>query len=223
MTDHSQTVVLDPPGKATASVIWLHGLGADGNDFVPIVQELGLLERGLRFVLPHAPVVPVTINGGMAMHSWYDIRSPEFGTQEDAAGIERSAAVVCALLDQEQARGIPSQRLILAGFSQGGAVALHAALRRDQRLGGVIALSTYLPLAGTLDSELSPQAAGLPVFMAHGRFDPLIPPALAAAGRDRLMAAGLAVEWHDYPVEHGVDPDEVRDIAAWLERILELD
>lgn len=223
MTDHRQTVVLDPPGSPAASVIWLHGLGADGNDFVPIVHQLGLRERGVRFVLPHAPVCPVTINGGMAMRSWYDILSPEFGTREDAAGIQQSAAALTTLIEQEQAHGIAADRIVLAGFSQGGAVVLHTALRRCQPLAGVIALSTYLPLVDTLDTELSPRAAGLPVFMAHGRFDPLIPAALAGAGRDWLKARGVPVEWHDYPVEHGVDPDEVDDLRGWLERTLQLD
>jgi len=202
------------PRDARASVIWLHGLGADGHDFEPIVDELGLPE--LRFVFPHAPVIPVTINGGMPMRAWFDIVGLAPGSPQDAAGIRRSAAAVSALIDAETARGIASERIVLAGFSQGGAVALHAALRDARPLAGVIALSTFLPLAETLAAEKSGANARIPIFMAHGDADAVIPIQMAEQSRELLEREGYDVEWHRYPIAHTVSLDEVRDIARWL-------
>lgn len=209
-------VEIDPsaPG-APASVIWLHGLGADGHDFEPIVPELGL-RVPVRFVFPHAPVRPVTINGGMAMRAWYDILGFDAKAKEDAAGIRASAAAVTGLIDREIERGMSSQRIVLAGFSQGGAIALHTALREPRALAGVLALSTYLPLASTVASERSAANAGVPIFMAHGTDDSVLPLALAEFSRRTLEALGYAIEWHAYSMAHSVCLEEVSAVGAWL-------
>jgi phospholipase/carboxylesterase len=202
----------EPPSLA---VIWLHGLGADGHDFEPIVPELGL-RIPVRFVFPHAPVRPVTINGGMAMRAWYDILGFDRQAAEDAGGIRASAAAVTALIDRELARGMASDRIVLAGFSQGGAIALHTALREPRPLAGVLALSTYLPLAATLAAERSAANSGLPIFMAHGTADTVLPLTLAESARRTLGALGYEVEWHAYPMPHSVCMEEVSAIGAWL-------
>jgi phospholipase/carboxylesterase len=202
----------EPPDLA---VIWLHGLGADGHDFEPIVPELGL-RIPVRFIFPHAPVRPVTINGGMAMRAWYDILGFDRQAREDADGIRASAAAVTALIDRELARGLRSDRIVLAGFSQGGAIALQTALREPRPLAGVLALSTYLPLAATLAAERSAANARLPIFMAHGTADTVLPLALAESSRRTLGALGYEVEWHAYPMAHSVCLEEVSAIGAWL-------
>ena len=201
--------------KPRLAVLWLHGLGADGHDFEPIVPELGL-GVPVRFVFPHAPVRPVTINGGMAMRAWYDILGFDRRAREDAAGIRASAAAVTELVDREIERGMSSDRIVLAGFSQGGAIALHTALREPRPLGGVLALSTYLPLAATLASERSAVNARLPLFMAHGTDDGVLPLQLAETARGALEALGYAVEWHAYPMAHSVCMEEIGAIGAWL-------
>jgi len=201
--------------KPRLAVLWLHGLGADGHDFEPIVPELGL-SVPVRFVFPHAPVRPVTINGGMAMRAWYDILGFDRRAREDAAGIRASAAAVTELVDREIERGMSSDRIVLAGFSQGGAIALHTALREPRPLGGVLALSTYLPLAATLASERSAVNARLPLFMAHGTDDGVLPLQLAETARGALEALGYAVEWHAYPMAHSVCMEEIGAIGAWL-------
>jgi phospholipase/carboxylesterase len=201
----------DPPELV---VIWLHGLGADGRDFEPIVPELGL-GFGARFVFPHAPIRAVTINNGMRMRAWYDILG--FGdAPEDGAGIRASAAAVTRLVEGEIDRGMPANRVVVAGFSQGGAIALQLALRSPRRLAGVLALSTYLPLAGSLAREKSAASADLPIFMAHGSGDPLIPLALAEQSRQRLEHEGYAVDWHVYPMPHSVCLPEIEAIGRWL-------
>jgi len=202
------------PRDARAAVIWLHGLGADGHDFEPIVDELGFAE--LRFVFPHAPVMPVTINGSLPMRAWFDIVGLGLDSPQDEAGIRRSAAAVSALIDAETARGISSEQIVLAGFSQGGAIALHAALRETRPLAGVIALSTFLPLAHTLAAEKSGANARIPIFMAHGDADSVIPIRMAEISRELLEREGYDVEWHRYPIAHTVSLDEVRAIARWL-------
>jgi phospholipase/carboxylesterase len=196
-------------------IIWLHGLGADGHDFEPIVPELGLAFPA-RFVFPHAPVRPVTINQGMAMRAWYDIYG--FGREhgEDAAGIRASAAALGALVDRELARGLRAEQIVLAGFSQGGAVALHAGLREPRALGGIVALSTYLPLAETLAAERSAANANVPILMAHGSADPVVPIALAERSRVALERAGYAVDWRVYPMVHSVCAEEIAAIAGFL-------
>src|SRR5687768_10743727 len=201
--------------KPRLTVVWLHGLGADGHDFEPIVPELAL-SFAVRFVFPNAPVRPVTINGGMAMRAWYDILGFSAQAKEDSAGIRASAAAVSELVDREIERGMPSDRIVLAGFSQGGAIALHTALRSPKPLSGVLALSTYLPLAATLASERSAANAGIPLFMAHGTDDNVLPLALAESSRSVLEGLGYAVEWHAYAMAHSVCMEEVRAIGTWL-------
>ncbi len=200
------------------AVIWLHGLGADGHDFEPIVPELVRRQwPALRFVFPHAPVQPVTINGGVRMRSWYDILGADLNAQQDEAGIRTSAAFVDTLIEREITRGIPSERILLAGFSQGGAIVLTAGLRQKHRLAGVIALSTYLPLAWTLEAEAAPANRKTPIFMAHGAMDPVIPMPRALASRDALTALGYAVEWHAYPMPHSVCAEEIHGLANWMQ------
>ena len=203
-----------------AAVIWLHGLGADGSDFEPIVPELGLpASLPVRFIFPNAPQRPVTINNGMRMPAWYDILQMG-GGREDEAGIRESQAFVESLVDRETQRGIPRGKIVLAGFSQGGAIVLQAGLRHPERLAGVMALSTYLPLSATLEKEHVAANRALPLFMAHGRFDGMIPLDRAALSRDAMQALGYKVEWHEYPMQHSVCPQEIADIAAFLLRIL---
>lgn len=211
-------VELEPrDGPAERAILWLHGLGADGNDFVPIVPELGLDPAlRVRFVFPHAPAIPVTINMGMVMRAWYDITDLDLGRRHDADGVRRSASAVAQLIAREEARGIPAERIVLAGFSQGGAIALHEGLRHPKRLAGIVALSTYLVLEATLGEEASPANAALPIFQAHGTHDPMVPVAAGERARDRLVASGHDVEWHAYPMEHQVCGPEISDLGAWL-------
>ena len=199
------------------TVLWLHGLGADGHDFAPIVPELVRRDwPPLRFVFPHAPQRAVTINGGMRMRAWYDIRNVDFANRADEAGIAESVAQVQALIDREAERGVPASRLVLAGFSQGGAVTLAAGLRRAQPLAGLVALSTYLPMHERAAALATPQARAQPVFMAHGLQDPVIPFAAGEYSARALAALGFAVEWHRYPMPHSVCAEEVRDLGDWL-------
>src|SRR5439155_1179674 len=222
LTSLLPTLELETGRPSTASVIWLHGLGADGHDFEPIVPELDLPDApAVRFVFPHAPTQPVTINGGAVMRAWYDVYALEGVRREDAAGIRASQASVEELIAREKARGIPAARLVLAGFSQGGAIALHTGLRHPERLPGIMALSTYLPLASSLAAEASAANRGVPIFMAHGLYDPLIPIERAQMSRKLLESAGYRVEWHEYPMEHSVCAEEIADVSAWLQRALE--
>jgi phospholipase/carboxylesterase len=198
-------------------VLWLHGLGADGNDFAPIVPQLLNPEwPSLRFVFPHAPQRQVTINGGMRMRAWYDIRSMSIDQRADEQGVRESIAQLEALIAREGERGIPPSRIILAGFSQGGAIVLSAALRRQQAVGGVMALSTYLPLAAQTPAEATAAGRSTPVFMAHGQVDPVVTLALGERSRDALRAMGVPVQWQTYPMPHAVCPDEIDDIRQWL-------
>lgn len=202
------------------SVIWLHGLGASGHDFEPIVPALELLNRpGIRFLFPHAPVRPITINGGAAMRAWYDITSADFESrQQDRAGIIESAQAVDALIDNEISRGIPASQVILAGFSQGGAIALYNGLVSEHRVGGILALSTYLPIASEVVPHIGEAQQKMPVFMAHGQHDEVIRLAVAEQSRATLQASGMAIEWHSYPIAHSVSAEEVVDIAQWFKR-----
>jgi len=210
-------VEIPPKTEARASVIWLHGLGADGHDFVDIIPELKLpADLGVRFVFPHAPYQPVTINGGMVMRAWYDILGPDRSWGEDEEGIRKSGQTLEALIEREISRGIPANRIALAGFSQGGAIALHAGLRYSQPLAGILALSTYLPLADTVAGERHNANMRTPIFMAHGTADAIIDIALARHSRDILMKLGYNVDWRDYSMAHSVCMDEVRDIGDWL-------
>jgi phospholipase/carboxylesterase len=208
-------IQIETGSQPQAAVIWLHGLGADGHDFEPIVPELRLA-KPVRFVFPHAPVRAVTINQGMRMRAWYDILQLG-GGPEDEAGLRASQKLTEELI---RAQAMPAERIVLAGFSQGGAIALLAGLRYGERLAGIMALSTYLPLAGTLAAERAPANADVPIFMAHGQYDDLIPLQRAQASRERLEKLGYAVEWHDYPMPHSVCAPEVADISAFLARVL---
>lgn len=211
-------VQIDPPGgKARASVVWLHGLGADGHDFESIVPHLGLdPDLGVRFVFPHAPAIAVTLNHGMVMPAWYDIAELDLRRRHDEAGVRRSAAQIRALLGRENNRGVPSERIVLAGFSQGGAVALFEGLRHPRRLAGILALSTYLVCEDALLAEAAPANADTPIFQAHGSFDPMVTLDRGEAARDRLLALGYAVHWESYPMEHQVCMEEIEAVGAWL-------
>ena len=212
--DSDAAVTLDADG-ATATVIWLHGLGADGHDFVPMVPELAL-RTPTRFVFPHARIRPVTINNGYPMRAWYDIRSLTTHGRGDAAGIAESVAIVHGLIDAQIAAGIAPSRIIVAGFSQGGAIALHAGLSAGTRLGGLIAASTYLPLAAQLEPKLTAANRDLPVFQCHGIHDNVVAPELGREAYDWLLARHYPVVWHDYPMAHEVCAGEITDIARWL-------
>ena len=204
-----------------ASVVLMHGLGADGNDFVPICNELDLGDVGpVRFVFPNAPVMPVTVNTGMAMPAWYDIFDLTSARREDEAGLRRSMASIEQLLAREKSRGVPANRIVLAGFSQGCAMALMTGLRHAERLAGIAALSGYLPLADSTAAEQSAVNHGLPIFQAHGERDAVIPIARAIGSRDALVALGYSVEWHAYPMEHSVCLEEIADLGAWLQQVL---
>ena len=209
----------------TASVIWMHGLGADGYDFVPVVKELDPntlpgLAGGVRFVFPHAPIRPVTINNGMRMRAWYDIRMVDLGRQEDEAGLRQSQAECEALIAREVARGTPARRIVLAGFSQGGAVTLQTGLRHAEPLAGLMILSSYLPLAARVAEEAVPANLATPVFMAHGSDDPVVALERAVASKAQLESHGYGIEWKQYPMEHSLCLEEIADIRAWLGRVL---
>ena len=215
----TETVEIETGTNPTGSVIWLHGLGADGHDFEPIVPELRLPEGlALRFVFPHAPVRPVTLNGGMAMRAWYDIVSLDRGGPVDSAGIGESTATLEALIAREEQRGIEPQRIVVAGFSQGGAIAINTVLRSGKKLAGLMGLSTWLALSDALQGDAV--EASIPVFMAHGQFDPMIPMQYGRSSADALAKAGFDVEWHDYPMAHAVCPQEIDDIRTWLLGVL---
>jgi phospholipase/carboxylesterase len=208
-------ITLEPEGAARASVIWLHGLGADGGDFVPIVGELAL-PIPIRWVFPHAPLRPVTVNAGYVMRAWYDIRSFTPDGRADAAGLAESVRRVDAYLDAEIAHGVPAARIVLAGFSQGGAVALAAGLRYPARLAGVLALSCYLPFSARLAAEKSAANQDVPLLMCHGLWDPVVPVGMGQEARDALRAEDYRVEWHEYPMQHEVCTEELGEIGRWL-------
>jgi phospholipase/carboxylesterase len=217
-------VEVETGAKPVGSVIWLHGLGADGHDFEPVVPELRLPDSlPLRFVFPHAPVRPVTVNGGMEMRAWYDIISLDKEGPADDAGIRESSALLDELIEQEQQRGTSSSKIVVAGFSQGGAIALHNVLRSSSKFGGLLALSTYLPLMDMIESEVVERSGtvdnSLPVFMGHGTFDPMVPYAGGRASADVLEKLGYKVEWHEYPMAHAVCPEEITDISNWLRTV----
>ncbi|MDD2882669.1 MAG: dienelactone hydrolase family protein [Rhodoferax sp.] len=217
MTPVLPHVQIETTSNPTAAVIWLHGLGADGHDFAGLVPELDLSGcPGIRFIFPHAPSMPVTVNGGYVMPAWYDIRGADLLSQQDEAGIRTSERAIQALIAREVARGIPTERIVLAGFSQGCAMALHTGLRYPQRLAGIVALSGYLPLAQTFAAERAEANAKTPIFMAHGSQDPVVIPARGEASRELLSDLGYAVQWHSYPMPHSVHPREIADISAFL-------
>jgi len=214
-------IQIETAPNPTAAVIWLHGLGADGNDFAALVPELDLSGcPAIRFIFPHAPSMPVTINGGYVMPAWYDIRGTDLTSRQDETGIRASEQAIAALLKREIARGIPAKNIVLAGFSQGCAMALHTGLRFPQALAGIVALSGYLPLAEHFAGERAPANAHTPIFMAHGNQDPVVDPARGAASRDLLTRLGYPVQWRSYPMPHSVHPHEVADISVFLTRVL---
>jgi phospholipase/carboxylesterase len=216
-----EAIEIETTAAPGAAIIWMHGLGADGHDFVDVVPELNLPARpGVRFVFPHAPMRPVTINGGYVMRAWYDIRDDGGARREDPAGVRASQKSIEALIQRERERGVPAQSIVIAGFSQGGAMALQAGLRHGERLAGIMALSCSLPLADTLAAEAAPANRDVPIFMAHGTHDPMIPMARALRARETLAGLGYRVEWHEYAMPHSVSLEEIRDIAAWLGTVL---
>ena len=219
-----ETIEIETAPNPTATVIWMHGLGADGNDFAPMVPELRLGSApAIRFIFPHAPMIPVTINNGYVMRAWYDV-SPgdlESGTKRaDEKGVRKSQAEIGQLIAREVGRGIRANKIVIAGFSQGGAIALHTGLRHAAPLAGIMALSTYLPAPHTLPAEAAAANRDIALFYAHGSDDQVIPIAMAETSRQSLSAAGYAVEWHEYPMQHSVCLEEIRDISAWLQTVL---
>ncbi|MDB5795142.1 MAG: carboxylesterase protein [Noviherbaspirillum sp.] len=221
MADLLESIQIETAPNPTASVIWLHGLGADGADFVPIVRELDLSGcPGIRFIFPHAPTMPVTINNGYVMRAWYDILGMDLVKREDEAGLRKSQQAVEKLIAQEKSRGIAADRIVLAGFSQGCAMTLQTGLRHPEKLAGLLCLSGYLPIHTTVEAERHPENQGTPIFMAHGRTDSVVPIDRAQRSRDLLNAHGYQVEWHEYMMPHSVCAEEVADISAWLRRVL---
>ncbi len=221
MTDVLPNIEIETAPNPSVSIIWMHGLGADGNDFVPMVKELDLSGLpGIRFIFPHAPTMPVTINGGYVMRAWYDIKETDLGRSEDEAGLRASQLQVEAFIAREQARGIPAGRIILAGFSQGCAMTLQTGLRQKEKLAGLMCLSGYVPLADKVSNERAHESVATPIFMVHGRMDPVIPISRAVASRDLLNALGYQVEWHEYMMQHSLCAEEVDHISAWLKRVL---
>ena len=217
-------IEINPPGKPEACIIWLHGLGADGHDFEPIIPQLEIVEQhAVRVVLPHAPSRAVTINNGAVMPAWYDILlAADFGRAQDSEGIRESERRLHALIEREIANGVDAGRILLAGFSQGGAVVLHTGLRYSQPLAGILALSAYLPLADTLQQEAAEANRAIPVMMAHGTGDTVVPLALAEQSCAELEQQGYSVDWHTYPMQHAVCPEEIGDIREWMLKVLKV-
>jgi len=224
MAELLETIETETAPNPAAAVIWMHGLGADGNDFAPIVPELDLGGLpGVRFIFPHAPMRPVTINNGYVMRAWYDVSFGDLegkSRQADEQGVRESQAAIDKLIEREHQRGIASRRIVIAGFSQGGAIALQTGLRYSERLAGVMALSTYLPLASSVPSEASAQNRDVPIFFTHGTYDPVIALPMATLSRDKLRELGYQVEWHEYPMQHSVCAEEIAHIGAWLQGVL---
>lgn len=224
MSEYLETIEIETAPNPTATVIWMHGLGADGNDFAPMVPELRLGSApAIRFVFPHAPMIPVTINNGYVMRAWYDISYGDLegkSRQADEKGVRASQAEIEKLIAREVGRGIRANKIVIAGFSQGGAIALHTGLRHAAPLAGIMALSTYLPAPHTLPAEAAAANRDIALFYAHGSDDQVIPIAMAETSRQTLNAAGYAVDWHEYPMQHSVCLEEIRDISAWLQTVL---
>jgi len=209
--------------STNASVIWLHGLGANGHDFSPIVPELGINQEHLRFIFPHAPEQAVTVNNGYVMPAWYDIKSADILADEDLKGTQQSQQYLYELIEAEHHKGVAYDRIIVAGFSQGGAIALYAGLRFSQKLAGIMALSCYLPLADTTQGERANNNIETPIFMAHGLSDPIVPLQAGIQSRQQLAELDYSIAWHDYPMEHSVCPEEITDIGGWIKQVLNLD
>jgi phospholipase/carboxylesterase len=219
----NNAVVIEPNNIHRSSVIWLHGLGADGYDFQPVISGFKLPEsHGIRFIFPHAPKRAITINDGMVMRAWYDVKHPDLMQEEDIDSINESAAILNKYIDQEIEEGIPSEKIVIAGFSQGGAIALHAGLHCSLKLCGLLALSTYLPIADRFALKQDNVNSQTPIMMLHGKFDPVIPIHQGQSSRDMLQNAGYSISWHEYPMQHAVCSQEIDDISEWLqERLLQ--
>lgn len=223
MNELLTTIEIETNSSPQYAIIWMHGLGADGNDFVPIINELALPEGfAVRFIFPHAPERPVTINNGYVMKAWYDISHADIGTNHDEVGIRESQCAIDALIQQQITLGISSEKIFLAGFSQGGAMALHTGLRQQNKLAGILALSCYLPLSDALTEEAHAANANIPIFMAHGIHDAVIPQSSAISSREQLLAQHYQVEWHEYEMAHSVCQEEIADISGWLQRMIKL-
>jgi len=220
MSETLPAIEIETKPKPSHTVIWLHGLGADGNDFVPVVKELKLPPLGIRFVFPHAPMRPVTINGGFVMRAWYDIAYQELAFKEDERGLRESQKLIEELIVRENTRSIPSSRIVLAGFSQGGVLALQTGLRQSKLLAGLMALSSYLPMSPMIEVERNAASNSVPIFMGHGITDNIVPLALGRMSRDTLIKLGYEVEWHQYTMPHSVCPEELADIGVWLKRVV---
>ena len=220
MAEQLQTIEIETRPKPSHSVIWLHGLGADGNDFVPIVQELKLPPLGIRFVFPHAPMRAVTINGGFVMRAWYDIAYQDLVIKEDEPGLRQSQRMIEELIAKEETRGVPANRIVIAGFSQGGVISLQTGLRQAKHLAGIMSLSAYLPLKQKIETERNAASQNVPIFQAHGIADNIVPLPLGVASRDQLLKLGYDVDWHQYPMPHSVCAEELEDISEWLKRVL---
>jgi len=197
-------------------IIWMHGLGADGHDFESVVPQFNIADLPIKFVFPHAPKIAVTINGGMVMRAWYDIKVMDIGKHADKQGVLESEKLVHQLIDEQIALGFKHQQIILAGFSQGGAMSLHVSTGLNKKIAGIIALSSYLPIPEQLKTEKNPNNLKTPIFMAHGTQDPVVPFVLGQASRDALLEAGYTIDWHQYPIQHGVSIDEIMDIKQWI-------
>lgn len=221
MSTELECIEIGTSATPNHSVIWLHGLGADGNDFAPIVPELGVDHLGIRFIFPHAPVMPVTINGGMPMRAWYDLYMMDLVRHEDEKGLRESQQLVNALIARENARGIPTENIVLAGFSQGCAMTLQAGLRLEEKLAGMICLSGYLPLAAKTAQERHSANQNTPIFMAHGTQDPVVPLQRAEESRQLLTELGYAIQWHSYPMPHSVCAEEVEAIGQFLQDVFQ--
>ena len=220
MSETLPAIEIETKRKPSHAVIWLHGLGADGNDFVPVVKELKLPPMGIRFVFPHAPMRPVTINGGFVMRAWYDIAYQELAFKEDERGLRESQKLIEELIVRENTRGIPSSRIVLAGFSQGGVLALQTGLRQSKPLAGLMALSSYLPMSPMVEVERNAASNSVPIFMGHGITDNIVPLALGKMSRDTLIKLGYEVDWHQYTMPHSVCAEELADVGVWLKRVL---
>jgi phospholipase/carboxylesterase len=221
MSDLLEHIQIETNDNPEIAIIWMHGLGADGNDFVPMVRELDLAGLpGIRFIFPHAKTMPVTINNGYVMRSWYDITGLEAGRREDEGGLRASQKEIEALIEREKARGIPASRILLAGFSQGCAMAIQTGLRHPETLAGLLCLSGYVPLSDKLGTERTEAGKAMPIFMAHGRYDNVVPFNRAEASRDLLVSLGYQLEWHEYAMQHTLCLEEVQHISAWLKKVL---
>jgi phospholipase/carboxylesterase len=220
MTELLDAIEIETAPNPTTSIIWMHGLGADGNDFVSIIGEIDLPDVPIRFVFPHAPMQAVTVNNGHVMRAWYDVLSSDFAKRTDADGVRDSQVLIEALIAREQARGSPASRIVLAGFSQGGAMALHTGICHAERLAGLMVLSSYIPVPEALPGDVHESNRDVPIFMAHGRSDPVIPLTAAVQSRDLLLSMDYKIEWHDYPMPHSVCMEELDHIGAWLRKVL---